>query len=154
MNSSNTSTGGFTASELRTYLVGYFITKLVTAIGGIDYIYPLRLIRSKKTNYEWNTYTIWVPSEIEVFGTRYYGDEGVYGYNSGVGYITNVQFPIFQSSYEYRIKYFNGSRAWWWESTPTAHHTTNFCTVYDYGATDYSLAGNASGGVSPCFAIS
>jgi hypothetical protein len=124
MNPTNDNTGGYPASELRAWLEGAngdgtgdyegvttaaFMTGLKAAIG--DYLYSIRKAHSTKGQSAWNKYTVWLPSEIEVFGYQTYGDDANY-------WNTNVQFPIFAESMEYRIKRFNGSRRWWWESTP------------------------------------
>jgi outer membrane murein-binding lipoprotein Lpp len=148
MAASNDNSGGFAKpTELYTILNGTFKTALITAMGGTDYIYPIRVAHSTKGSYSWQTYSVWVPTEPEVFGFQTWGDE----LNS---YNTNVQFPIFQKSYEYRIKNFDGSRWYWWESTPSASIATYFCFVADTGLAHYSTASYADVGVSPCFAIS
>ncbi len=143
----NDNAGGFPNTPLDVYLTGVFKTGLVAAMSGVDYIYPIRTYHSTKGGAALGTQTVFLPSEIEVFGYQTYGDEAD-------RFNTNVQFPIFQDSGEYRIKYYNGARAWWWESTPWADGATHFCYVNGYGATGGTYASDANGGVSPCFALS
>jgi hypothetical protein len=122
MNSTNDNTGGYPASEMKTYLDGVFATGLRAALGG-DYLYPVkRLISNKDVSpgYNWYLGTVWLPTEIEVFGLQSWGDELK-------TYSTPIQMPIYQDSYEYRVKRLNGSRHWWWLSSPTAALASSFC---------------------------
>jgi hypothetical protein len=152
MNPTDANANGYPASEMRVWLEGAsgdgngtFANKLKTALGS-DYLYTIRKLHSKKGNYQWDNFTVWLPTEIEVFGCATYGDETAQAN-------TNVQFPIYQKSTVYRVKRHNGSRHWYWESTPTASHSTNFCRVnYDAG---YSLhlASGTDGGAAPAFCV-
>jgi hypothetical protein len=122
MNPTNDNTGGYPASDMKTYLDGVFATGLAAALGG-DYLYPVkRLISNKDVSpgYNWYSGTVWLPTEIEVFGLQAFGDELKI-------YCTPIQMPIYQDSYEYRIKRLNGSRQWWWLSSPTAALASSFC---------------------------
>jgi hypothetical protein len=60
---------------------------------------------------------------------------------------------VFQKSFEYRIKRYNGSRAWWWEQTPYAGGAVSFCIVQSVGSASSTGAGDATGGISPAFCI-
>jgi hypothetical protein len=169
-------TGGYAynnaANEIRAYLeglagdgTGTFAARLKTALNGGavpsggDYLYTIRKIHSPKHGTTWaagvwNNYTVFLPSELEVFGYETFGDEAGVDYGDGhAPYNTNVQFPIFQKGYAYRIKRYNGSRWWWWEQTPTASYATHFCSVYDHGGATYHLASYTDGGVSPAFCV-
>jgi hypothetical protein len=159
----NDNTGGYaynnTANEIRAYLeglagdgTGVFALGLESALdGGVTptggkYLYTIRKAHSIKGNYAWNSYTVWLPTEIEVFGYQTYGDEA----NQ---YNLNVQLPIYQNSAVYRIKRRNGSRAWHWESTPTAAGTTSFAQVNSFGGAASTAVGFSDGGVSPAFCV-
>jgi|WetSurMetagenome_2_1015567.scaffolds.fasta_scaffold04818_2 hypothetical protein len=144
MNTTNTNTGGYAASALKTYLDGVFALGLGSALGSSDYLYTIRRAISAKSSTGWASETVFLPTEVEVFGVSTYGDDQV-------AWNTNVQFPIFRNSAFYRIKKYNGSRAWWWEATPYASDAAAFCYVHGDGS---SLAGYASvsgGGVAPAF---
>jgi hypothetical protein len=170
-------TGGYAynnaANEIRAYLegltgdgTGTFATRLETAMNGGavppggKYLYTIRKLHSKKHGATWvepvwNSYTVFLPTEIEVFGYETFGDEaGAANGGKGIGqYNTNVHFPIYQKGYAYRIKRHNGSRAWWWEQTPNASHATHFCYVSTLGSATYTLASFTDGGVSPAFCV-
>jgi hypothetical protein len=164
INEANDNTGGYPASEMRSWLEGAsgdgsgpFATGLKSVLGG-NYLYTIRKAHSIKASQAWNSYTVFLASELEVFGFPTYGDEGVYMAATATavaraGWITPVQFPIYQKGYDYRIKRFNGSRAWWWTQTPTAYSATAFCCVTGGGNAYDLLASDAAGGVSPAFCV-
>jgi hypothetical protein len=145
MNPTNDNTGGYPASEMRGYINGAFTTSLITALGGVDYLMPCRRLISNKASYEWFFDKVWLPTEIEVFGVQVFGDELK-------TYCTPIQIPLYQRSFEYRCKKYNGSRHWWWESSPWAGGTTHFTTGLGSGDAAYGSATGA-GGVAPCFCI-
>jgi hypothetical protein len=118
MNATDTNTGGYNASAMKTFLEGDFKAALAAALG--DCIYPVRRATSKKGGSEWSTFTVFLPTEVEIFGMQIYGDECDY-------WGTQIQMPIFAQSYEYRIKRYNGSRQWWWQSTPYKANPSNYC---------------------------
>jgi hypothetical protein len=143
MSPENNNAGGYPASAMKTYLDGVFATGLRAALGG-DYLYPVkRLISNKDVSPYCNWYlgTVWLPTEIEVFGVQSWGDELK-------TYSTPIQIPIYQDSFEYRVKRLNGSRHWWWLSSPTAALASSFCNCDDGGNTHYTRA-SSLGGVAP-----
>ena len=152
INSSDTNANGYPASSMRAWLEGAagdgsgaFATGLKTALGG-NYLYTIKKCHSKKGTYEWKSYSVWLPTEIEVWGRQTYGDE-LNQYN------TNIHFPIYQKSYAYLIKRLNGSRHWWWSSTPTAADATHFCYASSLGDATCRYASNYNGGVAPAFCV-
>ena len=144
MNSSDTNTGGYNASAMKTYLDGVFALGLGSALGSRDYLYTIRRAISKKVYTEWVRNTVFLPTEVEVFGVATYGDDQN-EWNS------NIQYPIYRDSSYYRCKKYNGSRAWWWEATPHASNSTDFCNVSHSGKSGASTASYSSGGVAPAF---
>lgn len=144
MNSSGTNTGGYNASAMKTYLDGVFALGLGSALGSSDYLYTISRAISKKSSAEWVRNTVFLPTEVEVFGVATYGDDQ----NE---WNTNIQYPIYRDSSYYRCKKYNGSRAWWWEATPNASNSTNFCDVYSNGKSDTRSASDSDGGVAPAF---
>ena len=144
INSSDTNTGGYNASAMKTYLDGVFALGLGSALGSSDYLYTISRAISRKGSTEWVRNTVFLPTEVEVFGVATYGDDQN-------AWNTNIQYPIYRDSSYYRCKKYNGSRAWWWEATPNASNSTNFCFV---GGNGHSVGYNASlsdGGVAPAF---
>ena len=144
MNSSDTNTGGYNASAMKTYLDGVFALGLGSALGSSDYLYTISRAISRKGSTEWVRNTVFLPTEVEVFGVATYGDDQN-------AWNTNIQYPIYRDSSYYRCKKYNGSRAWWWEATPNASNSTYFCYVSYVGHSDGTNASNSSGGVAPAF---
>ena len=144
MNNSDTNTGGYNASAMKTYLDGVFALGLGSALGSSDYLYTISRAISRKGSAEWVRNTVFLPTEVEVFGVATYGDDQ----NT---WNTNIQYPIYRDSSYYRCKKYNGSRAWWWEATPYASNSTYFCSVGNNGNSDHTGASNSNGGVAPAF---
>ena len=144
MNSSDTNTGGYNASAMKTYLDGVFALGLGSALGSSDYLYTISRAISKKGSTEWVRNTVFLPTEVEVFGVATYGDDQN-------AWNTNIQYPIYRDSSYYRCKKYNGSRAWWWEATPNASNSTYICDVNSNGKSHYHNASYSYGGVAPAF---
>ena len=144
MNSSDTNTGGYNASAMKTYLDGVFALGLGSALGSSDYLYTISRAISKKGSTEWVRNTVFLPTEVEVFGVATYGDDQN-------AWNTNIQYPIYRDSSYYRCKKYNGSRAWWWEATPHASNSTHFCGVGNTGDSTNLIASYSGGGVAPAF---
>lgn len=144
MNSSDTNTGGYNASAMKTYLDGVFALGLGSALGSSDYLYTISRAISKKGSTEWVRNTVFLPTEVEVFGVATYGDDQN-------AWNTNIQYPIYRDSSYYRCKKYNGSRAWWWEATPDVSNSTSFCNVYYIGYSRIDYASSSNGGVAPAF---
>jgi hypothetical protein len=161
--STNDNAGGYTnsASEIRAYLEGAngdgngtFAIKLEECLnGGVlppggKYLYTIRKYNSTKNAAAWNSFTVFLPTEIEVFGVQALGDELSPDYAQ-----LNVHFPLYQKSTAYRCKRYNGARAWHWLSTPRSSNSTHFCYVSYNGYAGNSLASITGGGVSPAFCV-
>lgn len=150
MNSSGSNSGDYYASELRTVLNSGFYTGLQEALGSSNTIKATRrLLATGDTATAWAWYTdyCWVPTEVEVFGCK---NVGVTPYQLA----NSFQFPIYSKTPCKRIKYYNGSRYWWWLST-TYKYATN-ASYFAYVATNGVATWNAasySAGVSPAFVI-
>lgn len=144
INSSDTNTGGYNASAMKTYLDGVFALGLGSALGSSDYLYTISRAISRKGSTEWVRNTVFLPTEVEVFGVATYGDDQN-------AWNTNIQYPIYRDSSYYRCKKYNGSRAWWWEATPYASNSTDFCHVSSVGHGGHNYASNSTGGVAPAF---
>jgi hypothetical protein len=176
INPTSDNTGGYIASELRAFLEGVsgngsgdysgsttvttaaFMNALNTQLGA-GHLLTISKAHSIKSSYTWANYTVFPPSELEVCGYPTYGDEGVYMpaltspvLPARVGYVTNVQFPIFSKSGDYRIKRYNGSRMWWWEQTPYSASASSFCSIHHYGNTNHTSASSV-GGCAPAFCV-
>jgi hypothetical protein len=158
MNPAIDNTGGYAASEIRAFLDGTkgegsgdkdgvstaaFLNALKAQIG--NYILPVRLLLSNKTDWAWKTYSLWLPSENEIFGTNAWGEAG---YGDG----QKLHIPLYRDSYAHRIKRYNGSRDWWWLNTPPAGSAVYFCHVDSSGTAGLYNA-SAVGGCAPAFCV-
>jgi hypothetical protein len=177
MNATDTNTGGYAASELRAFLEGTsgngtgdksgvttaaFMNALKAQLAGggsENYLCTIRKCHSVKSGGGWANYTVWLPSEIEMFGVPVYGDEGVYmtaitspSIAARANTITPIHIPLYQKSYDRRVKRYNGARQWHWLQTPYAAGAGSFCLVYSSGSTRYTSAGSA-GGCAPAFCV-
>ena len=158
MNPTNVNTGGYAATEVCAFLDGVngdgtgdkegvttaaFLNALKAQIG--DYILPVRLLLSNKTDWAWVTRSLWLPSENEIFGVNSWGEA-----NSGDG--QKLHIPLYQKSYAHRIKRYNGSRDWRWLNTPSAGSAAHFAYVGTNGHTNANGA-SAVGGCAPAFCV-
>lgn len=150
MNASNTNTGGFPASELKTTLNNTIFNTLPADLRTV--IKADKRLCSTKGSWAWQEdQKLWLPSEVEVWGHNTWSEVG---YGNGCG----VQFPIFAGSLRHickgqgKGKAEQGSRANWWCGSPIASNTTDFCGVYNVGLANYSSASNAFG-VPLCFTV-
>jgi hypothetical protein len=149
INPTNTNVGGYPATEMRAWLEGAdgdgsgpLATKLKAALGG-NYLLTMHLVHSIKGNTALNDFTVFLPTEIEIFGYQGFGDELV-------EWNTNIQFPIYAKSTIFRVKRYNGVKTSWWQSTPIAAAPGNFALVGNFGFLGAVNATNLHG-ISPAF---
>ena len=135
---------GYEASELKKYLDEVFAAGLGNALGSSGYLYTIGRSISKKGSTDFVTDTVFLPTEVEVFGVPTYGDDQI-------AWNTNIQYPIYRDSSFYRVKTYNGVRAWWWEGTPSASDSACFCGAYGDGYSSTNGASRDNGGVAPAF---
>jgi hypothetical protein len=138
-NSSNTNTGGYPASALKTYVDGTLLPSLVSALGA-DYLYDVARSVSTKGGMTAMSAKLWIPNEMEVFGSKSSGDDPE----------PQQTIPLYAKGASYRVKNSGGSAATWWEGSPDSSGTTNFCRVGSSGTASASYA-STTYGVSPCF---
>ena len=145
MNSTATNTGGYPASELKTWLNDAVKTGLVNAIG----ITPktVRRLLDTKGDWAWTAETVFIPTEVEVFGHQAWSNNK--GYSTG----TSVQWPLFSKHPQMRIANWNGSRWWWWEASPRTDDTAGFCYCDIYGAANDISASYSGRGVRFAFLV-
>jgi hypothetical protein len=120
-----------------------FLNALKAQIG--DYIHPVHLLLSNKVDWAWAVCSLWLPGENEIYGANTWGE-----LNWGDG--LKLHIPLYQKSFAYRIKRYNGSRDWYWENTLYAGSAAYFCNVYGDGNAGYNYA-SAVGGCAPAFCV-
>lgn len=114
------------------------------ALGSSGYLYTISRAISIKGNSAFVTDTVFLPTEVEVFGVPTYGDDQI-------TWNTNIQYPIYRDSSFYRVKTYNGLRAWLWEGTPVASDSKWFCGINFSGGSYRIIASGDYGGVAPAF---
>lgn len=140
MNSSNTNSGGFTGSAMYTWLQNTLLGQLPSDLKNV-----IKSVNKKtsagdaSSTINTSAMKLFLFSEQEIFGSKTYstGSEG-------------TQYSYFATAAN-RIKKLQngaGSAKWWWERSPYASNSDNFCDVYSNGSASSSGANN-SGGV--CF---
>jgi len=144
MNAANKNEGGYGASELKKYLDEVFAVGLGNALGSSSYLYAIWRAISTKGSSDFVTDTVFLPTEVEVFGVPTYGDDQIASN-------TNIQYPIYRDSSFYRVKKYNGSRLWWWEGTPATSTSTDFCDVSRSGKSNRNFVSSERSGVAPAF---
>ena len=88
---------------------------------------------------------LWLPSEIEVYGTQIRSNlcqtDGYWNPEAGL----SIQFPWFANSCEHRIKKrADGARCSWWLSSVASNNTANVCNVNNNGNANNNVATNAT----------
>jgi hypothetical protein len=149
MNASNTNTGGYDATEMKTYLDGVFKTGLENVLG--NYLYTTRRLLSIKEDWAWESDTVFLPTEREIWGTSVWDEK-----DWGGGFQT--QWPIFRDSAIWKVKRYNGARQTYWISSPVLRDliwdiSYFFCTVDFSGNSNPSEFASNAIGVAPAFCV-
>ena len=167
MNSTNTNVGGWPNSLMRGTELGQ--NKSSPSSGSFMYLLPsdLRNVMRSVTkttntgnsggsNTETSTDYLWLPSEVEVFGSATYSGtttgQAQYDYYKGVS-AGSASKNAFAAAGKVRYGHDRTSRAvYWWERSPRSSNTASFCLVDYYGSADLSGAYD-SYGIAPCLCI-
>ena len=141
MNSSNTNTGGWNGSAMRTRMATYK-SQLPAALRNV-----IKTVKKKSgtgggssSGTQTTNDDLFLLSEIEIFGTTTYSVAG-----------EGTQYAWYKAG-NTRIKKVNGSAGSWWERSPRSGNTDFFCGVNGSGGADYDVA-NDSYGVSFGFCV-
>lgn len=158
MNSSNTNSGGWASSQMRTNICG---TSLSSYSGTIIAVIPaaLRAVLKSVTKYTNNTGNstaasavtattdyFFLLSEYEVFGSCTYANSTEASYQAQYTYY---------SAGNSKIKYNHSATTtavYWWLRSPYASYSYIFVSVYTDGTVDYNYAYN-SYGFAPGFCV-
>jgi hypothetical protein len=143
MNATDTNTGGYAATEMRTFLEGDFKTALKNALG--DHLLTVRRLMSTKGSWAWEEDTVFLLSEYEIWGAPVWAEVG---YGGGF----QAQYPIFRENLGYKLKRYNGARQWYWTASPYTGSAAAFVYVHYGGSSGYGLA-SAVGGCAPAFCV-
>lgn len=119
MNSSNTNSGGFTGSEMYSWLQNTLLPTLPSDLQEVlKNVNKKTSAGSGSSTINTNAMKIFLFSEIEVFGSTTYSVSG-----------EGSQYDYFTTAAN-RIKYLSngsGSSKSWWERSPRTNYSTSFC---------------------------
>lgn len=131
MNASNTNSGGFTGSEMYSWLQNTLLPTLPSDLQAVlKSVNKKTSAGSQSSTINTNSMKLFLFSEIEIFGSTTYSKAG-----------EGSQYSYFATTAN-RIKYLSngsGSADFWWERSPGASSSNNFCYVDSSG-----YAGNIS----------
>lgn len=145
MNASNTNSGGWNGSRMRTSTLPTLLTQFPAVLqdgAGIKTVNKIASARGQSGNLITSPDRLWLFSEVEVTGSAQYSV-------SGEGTI----YPLFSTAANRRKGIgAGGAAAVWWLRSPNRGTSTPFCCVMASGSVS---AGNASSahGVAPGFCV-
>lgn len=137
MNASNTNSGGFTGSEMYSWLQNTLLPTLPSDLQSVlKSVNKKTSAGSQSSTINTNSMKLFLFSEIEIFGSTTYSKAG-----------EGSQYSYFATAAN-RIKYLSngsGSAYWWWERSPHGSNSNYFCSVNSDGSAGDNGANNASG---------
>lgn len=134
MNSSNTNSGGWKNSAMRTSTMATLLGQLPTALkNAIKAVNKVSSVGNNSSGLETTSDKLFLLSEIEIFGATTYSYAG-----------EGVQYEYYAAGNS-TVKKVNGSANHWWERSPTSGNTTNFCRVDSNGSANSYTASNSNG---------
>lgn len=135
MNSSNTNTGGWESSVMRTSTMATMKDYLLSAWQSA--IKPVNKASGTGGGTTSGTETVsdscFLLSEIEIFGSTTYSVSG-----------EGVQYAYYKAGNS-KVKNRSGSAGGWWERSPRSGASSRFCLVYSTGDADYDGATGSFG---------
>ena len=140
MNASNTNSGGFTGSEMYSWLQNTLLPTLPSDLQAVlKSVNKKTSAGSQSSTINTNSMKLFLFSEIEIFGSTTYSKAG-----------EGSQYSYFATAAN-RIKYLangSGSAGWWWERSPYGSDSGSFCVVNVSGGAN---SGYAYAAVGVCF---
>lgn len=137
MNASNTNSGGFTGSEMYSWLQNTLLPTLPSDLQAVlKSVNKKTSAGSQSSTINTNSMKLFLFSEIEIFGSTTYSKAG-----------EGSQYSYFATAAN-RIKYLSngfGSAGWWWERSPRGSNSGGFCSVGSGGGAGNGSADSAGG---------
>ena len=134
MNSSNTNSGGWTSCAMRSTHLPAILALMPTEVqNGIREVNKLTSAGSQSATINTTADKLFLLSEVEIFGSTRYSAAG-----------EGTQYDYYKAGNS-KVKNRDGSAAYWWERSPCASNSTNFCLVNSYGNASSNGASNARG---------
>ena len=139
MNSSNTNSGGWQNSAMRTTRLPAILALMPADVqAGIREVQKKTSAGSESSITRATNDKLFLLSEIEIFGSTTYSFAG-----------EGKQYAYYQAGNS-KVKTRSGSARWWWERSPDSGDSARFCYVAADGNADWGHA-NTSGGVAFAF---
>ena len=136
MNGSNTNSGGWKNSAMRTTHLPAILALMPTEVrSGIREVSKKASVGGASSTIETVSDKLFLLSEVEIFGSTSYSAAG-----------EGTQYDYYKAGNS-KVKKQNGSAAYWWERSPYASNSTAFCLVDRNGAAT-SVAANRARGVA------
>ena len=134
MNSSNTNSGGWKNSAMRTTHLPAILALMPTEVrSGIREVSKKASVGGASSTIETVSDKLFLLSEVEIFGSTSYSAAG-----------EGTQYDYYKAGNS-KVKKRNGSEARWWGRSPAAIASTYFCLVGSLGSADFDFAGTAYG---------
>ena len=142
MNGSNTNSGGWNGSTMRTSTMATLLNQLPTALKNVlKSVNKLSGTGGGSTSGTQTTHDkLFLLSEVEIFGTTTYSVPG-----------EGTQYAYYKAGNS-KVKKVNGSANYWWERSPFSGDTNTFCYVNGNGSAGNHVA-SGSRGVSFGFCV-
>lgn len=134
MNSSNTNSGGWKNSAMRTTHLPAILALMPTEVrSGIREVSKKASVGGRSTTIETVSDKLFLLSEVEIFGSTSYSAAG-----------EGTQYDYYKAGNS-KVKKQNGSAANWWERSPFASNAMYFCLVSSNGSAGGNSASYAYG---------
>ena len=134
MNSSNTNSGGWKNSAMRTTHLPAILALMPTEVqNGIREVTKKASVGGGSSTIETVSDKLFLLSEVEIFGSTSFSAAG-----------EGTQYDYYKAGNS-KVKKRNGSSATWWERSPHARNSTHFCLVASGGDATNNAAGNPRG---------
>ena len=134
MNSSNTSSGGWTSCAMRSTHLPAILALMPTEVqNGIREVNKLTSAGSQSDTINTTSDKLFLLSEVEIFGSST---------NSVAG--EGTQYDYYKAGNS-KVKKWNGSATYWGERSPSTSFSAYFCTVSSSGYADVNDANRSNG---------
>ena len=135
MNGSNTNSGGWNGSTMRTSTMATLLNQLPAALKNVlKSVNKLSGTGDESTSGTQTTHDkLFLLSEVEIFGTATYSVPG-----------EGTQYAYYKAGNS-KVKKVNGSAFYWWERSPYCGSASNFCNVSNGGDANSYYASNSFG---------
>ena len=147
--------GDYSAGGILQLLPSKLTDKIITKRNLLDSRYDATKLLTYSTTWVWKDMgKLWLPNEIEVYGTQIRSNLGYsQGYWNPEANIA-VAYPIYLGSGRNRIKRISsGGRSSWWLSSVVANDSSNCCYCHDRGTAHSDVATNAGLRAPLCFRV-